>query len=132
MSDSEKNDVEKAKVSSPDGRGSEERLSELGISRAENMGILSEKGICWLDWPDEEWTLSYYFSTRGQESSHIYLWLLKDLCWVQAWYITGIVIGSIAVAWQLFMFSKAVYTRNFEESIVSTALFFWLFANFWW
>ena len=110
-------------------RTSDERLSDFGFSRADNMAILAERGICWLHWPDEEWTFQYYFSTRGQESFHIYFWLIKDLTWVQGWYVEGILFGTLAVAWQVYMMCKAVYNRSFEETVCSTGMFFWLFGK---
>jgi hypothetical protein len=135
MADSDKTTLQNGETNSApptNERRSNERLSELGYSRAQNMLIFSDRGLCWKNWPDEEWTLSYYFSTRGQESFHIYFWLLKDLTWVQAWYVEGMLFGTMAVTWQLYMMCKAVHNRSFEEIVCSTGMFFWLFGNFWW
>jgi hypothetical protein len=87
--------------------------------------------ICWFHLPSEPWSLSYYLSD-GQENFHIYLWLLKDLSWVQSWYITGIVIGGIACSWSIFLISKSISQRNINEFWSRFADLLWLFANYWW
>jgi hypothetical protein len=40
--------------------------------------------LCWFHYPSQPLSVSYYFN-EGQENFHIYLWLLKDLAWVQSW-----------------------------------------------
>lgn len=87
--------------------------------------------ICWFHYPSRPWTLSYYF-TDGQENFHIYLWLLKDLTWVQSWYIAGILIGGFACFWSLFLVSKSIQQRNINEFWSRFADLLWLFANYWW
>lgn len=87
--------------------------------------------ICWFHYPSEPWTISYYF-TDGQENFHIYLWLLKDLTWVQSWYIAGILIGGFACFWSVFLVSKSIRQRNINEFWSRFADLLWLFANYWW
>mmetsp|Transcript_10844 Transcript_10844/g.16510 ORF Transcript_10844/g.16510 Transcript_10844/m.16510 type:complete len:410 (+) Transcript_10844:194-1423(+) len=108
------------------------RLSNMGFGRTDNLNILTERGVCWFHTPDENWSISYYFSTRGQDSLHIYLWLLKDLSWVQAWYVSGHVFGALTITWAIYMIIKAIRSRSAEEIFVSVSQFLWLFGNFWW
>ena len=37
--------------------------------------------ICWLHRPSIKWTISWYVGMRGAECLHMYLWILKDICW---------------------------------------------------
>ncbi len=47
------------------------------------------------------WTIAYYVTTRGAESFHLYLWILKDFFWSQGFYYPSIIFGSAALAWCL-------------------------------
>jgi hypothetical protein len=87
--------------------------------------------LCWLHYPSQPWTVSYYFN-EGQENFHIYLWLLKDLAWVQSWYLPGILIGGFACFWSIFLVSKSISHRNLNEFWSRFADLLWLFANYWW
>lgn len=110
----------------------ERALSKSGLNRAENINVLTEEGICWLHLPDEPLTLSWYFTCRGQDSFHIYLWIAKDLSWVQAWYWPGMIFGSAAVAWSIYILCQAVAKRCRDEIWTTIASILWLFANLWW
>lgn len=59
--------------------------SEDSIHRAERLSLLSEKGICWKDWPDEPWSLHYYFSTRGQGIDDIVFRLCVKFNYTISW-----------------------------------------------
>ena len=87
--------------------------------------------ICWFHYPSQPWTLSYYFN-EGQENVHIYFWLLKDLAWVQSWYLPGILIGGLACCWSIFLVWRSISHRNLNEFWSRFADFLWLFANYWW
>jgi hypothetical protein len=87
--------------------------------------------LCWFHYPSQPWSVSYYFN-EGQENFHIYLWLLKDLAWVQSWYLPGIFIGGFACFWSIFLVSKSISHRNVNEFWSRFADLLWLFANYWW
>jgi hypothetical protein len=66
------------------GRESMSKMRSSDIGMATHLGEIDPDkpgSICWLNWPDEKWTLNWYVSVRGQESLHVYMWLMKDLCW---------------------------------------------------
>ena len=45
------------------------------------------------------WSPQIYLTARGAENMHIYLWILKDLCWTQNFGTPSIVFGSLALVW---------------------------------
>lgn len=77
-------------------------------------------------------TFDYYWSVRGSENFHIYLWIAKDLAWVQDWYWPSMVFGSAALAWCFLLLSHAIHARNYEEIYLWVAFTLWLSANFVW
>jgi hypothetical protein len=80
----------------------------------------------------QPWNISYYWTVRGSENFHIYLWIAKDLAWSQSWYWPAMVFGSLALAWCFVLLHHAVAARNFEEVYMWVALTLWLAANFVW
>jgi uncharacterized membrane protein YiaA len=92
----------------------------------------NDRGICWLHWPDEPWSPRWYYSVRGQESMHIYLWIAKDLSWVQAYYYAGMIFGTLSVAWMLYILGQAIHKRSLDEIWTTIAHVLWLVANFVW
>jgi hypothetical protein len=90
------------------------------------------KTICWFDPPCEPLELNYFFSVRGQDGFHIYLWILKDLSWVQAWYWPGLIFGTLTLTWSAFMLWRAFYRKSLDEVWTHSAQFLWLFGNFLW
>jgi uncharacterized membrane protein YiaA len=92
----------------------------------------NDRGICWLHWPDEPWSPHWYVSVRGQESMHIYLWIAKDLSWVQAYYYAGMIFGTLSVAWMLYILVQAIRKRSLDEIWTTIAHVLWLVANFVW
>lgn len=102
------------------------------FSRAERISILNETGICWQNIPDIPWSFSYYFTEAGQSNFHIYLWLCKDLSWVQGWYYCGYIFGSLSLGFQLFILYKSLRVHNIGESCINLTLLLWLFGLFWW
>lgn len=67
---------------------------------------------------------------RKLENLHIFLWLIKDLCWVMLWKPLGLVmviptVGAAAViAWQ----TRKIYS----ELMHNIAVVFWILANAYW
>jgi len=37
--------------------------------------------LCWFTKPEIKWEIGWYFGFRGGESMHLYIWVMKDLCW---------------------------------------------------
>ena len=92
----------------------------------------SDVGICWFHPPEDALDFEWLFSIRGAENMYLYFWLLKDLSWAQDWYYPAYTFGSLAIAWSFIMVCNAVYDGATNEVFTSTAMFLWLFANFWW
>jgi hypothetical protein len=78
------------------------------------------------------WSPQMYFSVRGAENFHIYLWILKDLAWTQKWYAVSWVFGISAISWCLVLVYHAFNDRNYNEIYMLIALILWLAANFVW
>lgn len=100
--------------------------------RADKLDLFSERGLCWLEWPDEPWNLKYYFSSRGNDNFHIYLWIFKDLAWIQNWFWIGHIFGGLAMFWTWFIILKCLWNRERTQAWISLSQFFWLCANFLW
>jgi hypothetical protein len=112
--------------------GAVQHIPQPHKNRADNL-VHSDRGICWLNPPDQAWSPSFYLSERGLDNIHIYFWITKDLCWVQSWLLPGLIIGSLACLYALFLTFRAAYwRRNLGEFWIKLAEFMWLFANFWW
>lgn len=73
-----------------------------------------------------------YFSVRGAENFHIYLWIMKDLAWTQKWYIISWIFGISAISWCLVLVYHAFMDKNYNEMYMLVALILWLSANFVW
>lgn len=80
----------------------------------------------------QPWDLSYYWTIRGSENLHIYLWIAKDLAWSESWYWPAMLFGSAAVLWCFVLLHHAVSARNYEEIYMWVGLTLWLIANFVW
>lgn len=78
------------------------------------------------------WDLEYYYTIRGSENFHIYLWIAKDWAWTQEWQYPAIIFGSMAVAWCFVMAYHAWESGVPEEMYMLIALVLWLCANFVW
>ena len=89
-------------------------------------------GICWLPPPEEALDLDWLLSIRGAENLYLYFWLLKDLSWAQDWYYPAYVFGALAIASSFVMVVNTVVDQATNEIFFSTAVFLWIFANFWW
>lgn len=73
-----------------------------------------------------------YFTVRGAENVHIYLWIMKDLAWTQKWYVVSWIFGISAISWCLVLVYHAFADRNYNEMYMLVALILWLSANFVW
>lgn len=92
--------------------------------RREQMGNDFQIGI--------PWSPQMYFSVRGAENFHIYLWILKDLAWTQKWYVMAWVFGISAISWCVVLMYHAFNDKNYNEIYMLSALILWLSANFVW
>lgn len=73
-----------------------------------------------------------FFSVRGTENLHVYLWLLKDLFWCLGYVYASSAFGSLALIFTASMFVSAFKMKNTEEMYFLVHVFVWLFSNFWW
>lgn len=89
-------------------------------------------GLCWSQGPKEPFGVRFFYTIRGSEYLHLYLWVIKDLSWTQDWLYSGYIFGILAIIWSFFLIIRSLYYRNFYETIVSVAQLLWLVANFWW
>ena len=78
------------------------------------------------------WSPQMYFSVRGAENFHIYLWILKDLAWTQKWYSMSWVFGLCAISWCFVLVYHAFNDHNYNEIYMLVSLILWLSANFVW
>jgi hypothetical protein len=78
------------------------------------------------------WSPQMYFSVRGAENFHIYLWIMKDLAWTQKWYVVSWIFGLSAISWCVVLVYHAFADRNYNEMYMLCALILWLSANFVW
>jgi hypothetical protein len=77
------------------------------------------------------WSPQLYFTARGAENFHIYLWIAKDLCWIQYFHTPAIVFGSLALAWCAVLFYHAL-KDSWEDAYMLVGLTLWLTGNFVW
>lgn len=90
-------------------------------------------GICWLHGPVERWSpFMYVNSIRGSEYLMSYLWMLKDFCWTQDYWVLAQFFGVISVIWSCALVCRSIYLGHFREVIVSSAATLWLLASFCW
>lgn len=109
------------------------RSSDVGMAtHIASIDASKPVSICWLNWPDEPWTVNWYFSVRGQESLHVYLWIVKDLSWVQAWYYSGHLFGCLSIAFMVYILCQAVRKRSLDECWTTVAHILWLVGNYVW
>lgn len=83
-----------AEVTQSTARSEVDDISSKGRIRSSDIGMANHlgeidatkpSGICWTNYPDEPWHIGWYFTVRGQESLHVYLWIMKDLSWYVLW-----------------------------------------------
>jgi hypothetical protein len=73
-----------------------------------------------------------FFSVRGADNVHIYLWILKDLFWSLGYVYAGTTFGLLALLWLTVMFYNSFGMKNTQELYYFVPLFLWLYGNFWW
>ena len=77
-------------------------------------------------------TSRMFFTIRGSENFHIYLWIAKDFSWSQGLYYESLVFGVSALGWCTVLMYNAFRSKNMEEIYFLIPLTLWLFGNFWW
>jgi hypothetical protein len=115
-----------------DSSHSDEQRDLLSVKTTSTGRRGSDVGICWLHPPEEALDLDWLLSIRGAENLYLYFWLLKDLSWAQDWYYPAYVFGALAIASSFVMVVNTVVDQATNEIFFSTAVFLWIFANFWW
>ena len=110
----------------------EDEDSHDSFRRADKINLFSERGLCWLELPDEPWHIMYYFSSRGHDNFHIYLWIIKDVAWMQDWFWVGHIFGGLALVWILFIVVKALRRGEKSQAWIALSQALWLAANFLW
>lgn len=78
------------------------------------------------------WSPQIYFTVRGSENFHIYLWIAKDLAWSERWYYAALAAGIAALVWCSVLVYHAYRSRCKHEMYLVVALVLWLTANFVW
>jgi hypothetical protein len=78
------------------------------------------------------WSPQVYFTVRGAENFHIYLWILKDLAWSQSWTEMAWLFGLSAISWCLVLVYHAIDSRCFMELYMLVVMILWLSGNFVW
>lgn len=76
-------------------------------------------------------TPDMFFTVRGCENVHIYLWIAKDLCWIND-NKAGIFFGACALLWVGVLFYHAEIHKNRREKFMTLILLIWLLANYIW
>lgn len=76
-------------------------------------------------------TLNWFISVVGSEYCQTYLWIAKDLSWMQGSRRPSIFFGLVALLWSMLLLYHGIRTENWHEIWNFTAHFLWLFANFW-
>ena len=84
-----------------------------------------KSSICWFNLPQFQLSLKFFFSVRGAENFHLYLWLIKDLAWAQSWYYSGHIFGFLAISWSVYILCHAVAEGNTNEVFTGVAQMLW-------
>jgi hypothetical protein len=75
-------------------------------------------------------TFYQFANYRGAEYVHSYLWILKDLSWMQGYHYPSILFGLLALIWCGVLAVPFVITANIEELYMLTGTALWLFGLF--
>ena len=73
-----------------------------------------------------------YISVEGSCWTHMLLWMLSDLAWLQCWLYASLVIACIAAALSVFFIIRHLRARKFTGAFSEAAVILWLFANTFW
>eukprot|EP01038_Epipyxis_sp_PR26KG_P014646 gene14646-19677_t len=108
----------------------ENQIGAESLDRNSFWNLIDE--ICWLNYPNKRWDICFYYTIRGAENFHIYLWILKDLSWTQDWYCSGYIFGILACFWSGYLLCHAIHFRNVKEIWACIAQLLWLVSNTIW
>lgn len=91
-------------------------------------------GGAWTSIPKQQWRnfLEFFLSSKGLHYVHLYVWILKDLAWMQGLYYTGNILGIFAVLLSLGITIRSFLRKAYDELFISIALLMWVAANMWW
>jgi len=84
------------------------------------------------DYFDIPCSADFFFSVRGAENVHIYLWVAKDLGWTAGNEFLGMTAGVAALLWIGVLLFNAISVGCTEDAYMLIPMFLWLFGNFWW
>lgn len=73
-----------------------------------------------------------FFTVRGCENVHIYLWICKDIGWTYGNKIIGMIFGTFALTWILVLVINHYMEKNYEDIYFILPTFLWLFGNYLW
>ena len=73
-----------------------------------------------------------FFTIRGSENFHIYLWIAKDFSWSQGLLWESMIFGACTIGWCAVLMRNAFKYSNYEEVYFLFPVTLWLFANYWW
>lgn len=78
------------------------------------------------------WSPQIYFTVRGSENFHIYLWIAKDFAWTQDLYYESMFFGIAALVWCGVLMYHAIKLGYYNEIYMLIPFIMWLSANFTW
>ncbi len=78
------------------------------------------------------WSPQVYFTVRGAENFHIYLWIAKDLSWTRDAYMPAMVFGVASLSWCLVLMFHAISAKCITEVYMLIVMIMWIAANFLW
>mmetsp|Transcript_10719 Transcript_10719/g.18388 ORF Transcript_10719/g.18388 Transcript_10719/m.18388 type:complete len:419 (+) Transcript_10719:407-1663(+) len=74
-------------------------------------------------------TLEYFSSYWGIENIQLYLWILKDLAWMQADFVLGYFSAVVIVLGMVLVYMARTSRVELVQAIAS---FLWILGNWWW
>lgn len=78
------------------------------------------------------WSPQVYFTVRGAENFHIYLWIAKDLSWTRDAYIPAMTFGTASLLWCVVLMYHAVTAKCITEVYMLIVMILWIAGNFLW
>ena len=103
--------------------------NHVTINKKKRDSIIVKHGNIYFDVP---YSPQIYFTVRGAENFHIYLWIAKDLSWTQNKLVPALFFGSCALAWCLVLVYHAFNIKSYVEIYMVIGLMLWLSGNFVW
>ena len=71
---------------------------------------------------------SFILTRQGSENFHVYLWILKDLCWTQGLRHLSVLFGALALMWCAVLLTHAILQKDAEEIYMQVAVVLWLYG----